>query len=196
MGAPFGDEILSNIKIRSLLLSCAAGRTKDSVLRRKSDPDREEGTTEPGSPRRGTASRKIDTPDADAAPGVTVQKAVTLASAAGSWAMEAGERHGKRLLQFGRDWLAGETRQDEARLEDAEIGKGDSEQDAPGVVSGTANGKEGRLGVSKERDSSLGDRDSIAREGSASGVGGTGREIEGHGEEAWRRGNLDEPDKR
>lgn len=165
------------------------------MLRRESASDGGKAAIGPGSST-ATAARKPDTPAADTAPGTAVEKAIGLASAAGSWAIEAGERNGKRFLQIGREWLAGENRQDEARSGGAELGEGDSEQRARGVVADVATEKEGRLGVSKEQDSSAGGSAGNALDRSASGGGGAGSDTEGHGEEAWRRGSLDGQDKR
>lgn len=167
------------------------------MLRRESSSARGKGAAEPGSSRT-TAARKRDAPRADAEPGTAVEKAIGMASVAGSWAIEAGERHGKRLLQVGRDWLAGETRQDDAHLEDATLGKGGSEQHAREVVADAVTEHEGQPGLSKEQDSSSsGGSGRSGRDRSPSGAGGAdGSDTEGHVEEAWRRGSLDEPDKR
>lgn len=182
--------------VRSVLVY-AAGGNKDSMLTRESSSDRGKGAAEPGSST-ATAARKRDAPRTDAESGTAVEKAIGMASVAGSWAIEAGERHRKRLLQVGRDWLAGETRQDDARLEDATLVKGGSEQHAREVVADAVAENEGQPDLSKERDSSSsGGSGGSGRDSSAPGAGGAGgSDREGHVEEAWRRGSLDEPDKR
>ena len=179
--------------VRPVLLACAAGRTTDATLRRESASHLGKGAPDSGSSR-ATPARKRDAPGADAEPGTAVEKAIGMASAAGSWAMEASDRHGKRLLQIGRDWLAGGTRQDEARLEDAALGENGAEQHARGVVADAVTEKEGQLRPSKEGDSSAGGSACSARQRSA--PGGAGSDTERHGEEAWRRGSLDGQDKR
>lgn len=165
------------------------------MLRRESTSDREKGAAKPGSST-ATAARKREVPGADVEPGTAVEKAIEMASVAGSWAIEAGQRNGKRLLQIGRAWVAGETRQDEARLEDVVRGEGGPEQHEPEKVADAVAENEGQPGLSKQRDSRSDSSARSARERQASGAGGAGSDTEEHGEEAWRRGTLDERVKR
>lgn len=175
-----------------MVLACAAGKAKDSMLRLKSASDREKGAAKPSSSR-ATTARKRDAPGADVEPETAVEKAIEMASVAGRWAIETGERHGKRLLQISRAWVTGETRQDEARLEDAVLGEGDPERHGRGIVADAVTEKEGQLGLSNQRDSSSSAGSArSARERPASGADGAGSDTEGHGEEAWRRGTLNE----
>lgn len=59
-------------------------------------------------------------PDADnAEAGTAADKVINMAAAAGYWAAKVGARQGKRILQVGQGWLAGDRSEHAAQLESA-----------------------------------------------------------------------------
>lgn len=120
----------------------------------------------------------------------TLDKAIETASAAGSWLLQTGEAQGKRLLQIGRSWMAGDERQEDATRSEKpgsrKIGTGHQE---PGANDEDVRTREELAAKA------------LAERAANSSTGSTGEESalaesdsKGSHSGAWRRGRLDEND--
>lgn len=122
-----------------------------------------------------------------------MDKAIGIASAAGSWVVRAGERQGQRLLQLGQDWLAKDNRQEDSTLpEKSGLRKGGTaEHHAPGMVVAEVQRLE-ELPSRKASDRLGKSITSKTGEDTAAVVSDSSKE---GAEGAWRRGELDGNDR-
>eukprot|EP00752_Nemacystus_decipiens_P003078 g2852.t1 len=121
----------------------------------------------------------------------TLDKAIETASAAGIWALRTGERQGQRLLQFGRDWLTKENRQEGPSLGgEAGFSKGETTVNRAPERANAETEQQGELPSGKSSDS-IGVSVPSKTGGGTAEVSDSGGRVEG----AWRRGRLDGNDK-
>ncbi|CAN0119878.1 unnamed protein product, partial [Ectocarpus fasciculatus] len=120
----------------------------------------------------------------------TLDQAIETASAAGSWLLQTGEAQGKRLLQIGRSWMAGDERQEDATHSEnpglEKIGAGSQE---PGENDADVRRRE-ELTAKAPAERAVNSSTSSTGEESAL-AGGDSKGSQGG---AWLRGKLDEND--